>query len=133
MKFVELWQQFHPNVVIAKPMRDLCMICQENTTKLVRAANLPDHEKSDFVREQQVHLNLALAERSVYKEACKEAEDNFKTIEDTVDLSEPHDPCSLTRTMHYSFDYVQQVHIASNPMQPGPIYFKLLVNVEFSE
>ena len=26
--------------------------------------------------------------------------------------------------MHYSFDYAQQVHIPSNPMQPGPIYFK---------
>lgn len=26
--------------------------------------------------------------------------------------------------MHYSFDYAQQIHIPSNPMQPGPIYFK---------
>ena len=26
--------------------------------------------------------------------------------------------------MHYSFDYAQQVHIPSNPMQPGPIDFK---------
>jgi len=26
--------------------------------------------------------------------------------------------------MHYSFDYAQQVHFPSNPMQPGPIYFK---------
>lgn len=26
--------------------------------------------------------------------------------------------------MHYSFDYAQQVHIPSNPLQPGPIYFK---------
>lgn len=25
--------------------------------------------------------------------------------------------------MHYSFDYAQQVHLPSNPMQPGPIYF----------
>lgn len=62
--------------------------------------------------------------RSVYTEACKEAEDKFKTIEDTVDISEPHDPCSLTRTMHHSFDYAQQMHIASNPMLPGPNYFK---------
>lgn len=26
--------------------------------------------------------------------------------------------------MHYSYDYAQQVHIPSNPQQPGPIYFK---------
>ena len=27
--------------------------------------------------------------------------------------------------MHYSFNYAQQVHLPSNPMQPGPIYFKV--------
>lgn len=26
--------------------------------------------------------------------------------------------------MHYSFDYAQQVHTPSNPLQPGPINFK---------
>ena len=25
--------------------------------------------------------------------------------------------------MHYSFDYAQQVHFPSDPMQPGPMYF----------
>ena len=25
--------------------------------------------------------------------------------------------------VHYSFDFAQQVHLPSNPMQPGPIYF----------
>ena len=34
------------------------------------------------------------------------------------------DACSLNATIHYSFDYAQQVHIPSNPQQPGPIYFK---------
>lgn len=27
---------------------------------------------------------------------------------------------------HYSFDYVQQVHYPSDPLQPGPIYFLTL-------
>ncbi|KAL5013745.1 hypothetical protein ScPMuIL_008015 [Solemya velum] len=31
-------------------------------------------------------------------------------------------PCSRTMTMHYSFDFAQQVHLPSNPLQPGPIY-----------
>ena len=26
-------------------------------------------------------------------------------------------------TINYSFDFAQQVHLPSNPMQPGPIYF----------
>ena len=39
-KFINLWQQFHPSVVVAKPMSDLCITCQQNTSKLVRSANL---------------------------------------------------------------------------------------------
>ena len=27
-------------------------------------------------------------------------------------------------TMHYSFDFAQQVHYPHNPLQPGPMYFK---------
>lgn len=30
---------------------------------------------------------------------------------------------SIDIEVHYSFDYAQQVHYPSNPMQPGPIYF----------
>lgn len=32
-------------------------------------------------------------------------------------------PCSRRMSMHYSFDYAQQVHLPSDPLQPGPIYF----------
>lgn len=39
-------------------------------------------------------------------------------------MNESNDACSLNATMHYSFDFAQQIHIPSNPMQPGPIYFK---------
>ena len=36
-------------------------------------------------------------------------------------------PCSQAHSrqirMHYSFEYAQQVHLPSDPMQPGPLYF----------
>ena len=32
-------------------------------------------------------------------------------------------PASNAITAHYSFDFAQQVHYPSNPLQPGPIYF----------
>ena len=32
--------------------------------------------------------------------------------------------CSREGLCHYSLDFAQQVHYPSNPMQPGPIYFK---------
>ena len=123
-KFAELWQQLHLNVVVAKPMTDLCITCQQNTTKLLRAANLPVHEKSDCINAQQEHLNCAQAEREFYRESCSDTTTTFKTLETEISLNERHAACSLNGTMHYSFDYAQQVHFPSNPMQPGPIYFK---------
>ena len=32
-KFLEIWGKFFPNVVISKPVTDLCMTCQQNTNK----------------------------------------------------------------------------------------------------
>ena len=66
-KFNELWKQFHPNPVVAKPMSDLCFTCQHNTSKLLRAANLPEEEKSECVQAQQAHLNLVKMERELYR------------------------------------------------------------------
>ena len=123
-KFVDLWNQFCPKVVVAKPMTDLCLTCQQNTTKLVRAANLPEHEKADCIKAQQEHLDCAQVEREFYRKTCSDAATTLGQIETETNLNEMHKPCSVNATMHYSFDYAQQVHFPSNPMQPGPIYFK---------
>ena len=123
-KFIKLWEQFHPEVVVAKPMTDLCLTCQQNTSKLLRSANLPDREKSECVLAQKEHLNCIQTERDFYRNACTESKNNLKELEDTIELDEQHDACSLFTTIHYSFDFAQQSHIPSNPMQPGPIYFK---------
>jgi len=123
-KFIKLWEQFHPEVVVAKPMTDLCLTCQQNTSKLLRSANLPDREKSECVLAQQEHLNCVQTERDFYRNACTESKNNLEELEDTIELDEQHDACSLFTSIHYSFDFAQQIHIPSNPMQPGPIYFK---------
>ena len=117
-KFIDLWKRFHPNVVVAKPMTDLCFTCQQNTSKLLRAANPPEAEKSECVQAQQQHLNSVQTERELYKKVCDEAKRSFEAVEDQIDLDECRESCSLTTTMHYSFDFAQQVHIPSNHMQP---------------
>jgi len=83
-KFKDLWEQFHPNVVVAKPMTDLCVTCQQNTSKLVRSANLPDGEKSECVRAQQEHLDTVKSERELYNEVCEEAKNTFETVEPPI-------------------------------------------------
>jgi len=122
--FTKLWQQFYPDVVIAKPMTDLCFTCQQNTMKLLRSANLRNREKSEFVLAQREHLNCVQTERDFYKNACAESKSNFESFKGTMDLDEWHEACSVDTVVHYSFDFTRHVHIPSNPLQPGPIYFK---------
>ena len=121
-KFINLWQQFHPSVVVA--LSDLCITCQQNTFKLVQSANPPDREKTQCVLVQQEHLNCVQRERDLYKRVCQEAKTIFEGIEGKVVLDQQHGVCTFDITMHYLFDFAQQIHIPSNPMQPGPIYFK---------
>ena len=64
-KFIDLWEQFHPTVVVAKPLTDLCFTCQQNMSKLLRSANLPEKEKAACVQSQQEHLNCVQTEREL--------------------------------------------------------------------
>ena len=71
--FVKLWEQFHPNFVVAKPMTGLCLMCQQNTSKPLRSANLPDREKSECVIAQQEHLTCVKTERDFNNNICSES------------------------------------------------------------
>lgn len=124
-KFVTMWNELRPLVRITKPMTDLCHTCQKNNSNIYRSANLLDEEKSEIVRKQEAHLLDAERERSLYKRVCEESKRNLKPILNSLDFNETRTACSFKGKMHYSFDYAQQVHLPSNPMQPGPIYFKV--------
>ena len=124
-KFVEMWNKLRPQMRITKPMTDLCHTCQKNNTSIYRSANLPDDEKSEVVRKQEKHLLDAERERSLYKNACNESKDSIAKILHEIDFNSTRQPCSFNGKVHYSFDYAQQVQLPSNPMQPGPIYFKV--------
>jgi hypothetical protein len=97
-----------------KPSSDLCFECQKNVTSIIRSAHLSEDEKSQQLQEAEQHLRLAKTEREWYNrqiEDCK-ATDNY----DQGGTSKPS-------SMHYSFDYAQQVHYPNDPQQPGPVYF----------
>ena len=44
--FTSLWRQLLPQVVVMKPMSDLCWMCQKNSTAITRSANRPEEEKT---------------------------------------------------------------------------------------
>ena len=105
-KFLKLWEQFYLNVVITKPMTDLCFTCRQNTSKLQRAANLLESKKSECLKAHQEHLNCTQAERQFYRDSCLSSERTLETI-GTFLGSGSRDACSLNATIHYSFDYAQ--------------------------
>ena len=105
--FVKLWEQFHPDVVVAKPMTNLCLTCQQNTSKLLRSANLPEREKSECVIAQQGHLTCVKMKRDFYNNICSESQSNLKRLEERIKLDEKNMACSIDTTIHYSFDFAQ--------------------------
>lgn len=123
-KFVDLWNQLVPYIVIMRPATDLCWTCQKNNSRIFRSANLPESQKSQIVLEQQAHIGHACNERENYKKTCSLSKQSIQEILDTIDVNEPKPPCSFQGMVHYSYDYAQQLHYPSNPQQPGPIFFK---------
>ena len=125
--FCTLWRQLVPSVVLMKPMSDLCWTCQQNSPAILRAANHIESEKSASIKAAEEHLTIVQLERSFYRSSC----DDCRTLVRSHFIKDgcfaPPSPFSSISTgpvkVHYSFDYAQQVHFPSDPMQPGPIYF----------
>lgn len=119
--FRDLWQKLVPYITTMKPATDLCFTCQQGLAKVNRSANLPDEAKSLAIKEMEKHLLTVTQERSLYQTVCHESKENLPP---TATLGQ-HEPCSFNGLVHYSFDFAQQLMFPSNPLQPGPIYFKV--------
>jgi len=88
---------------------------------VIRGTNLAEEEKTARLHSQEEHLRVVQAERSLYNTMTADARATCRVQH--LACLQPSTPCSRSMSMHYSFDYAQQVHLPSNPQQPGPIYF----------
>jgi len=126
--FNYLWRTLVPSIVVMKPRSDLCWQCQQNST-IMRTANLSETEKSSSISNALEHLRIVKLERSHYKSICVECKESVRAHFVTDGKFTPPPPSSQIPCnskdikVHYSFDFAQQVHYPSNPLQPGPIYF----------
>ena len=68
------------------------------------------------------HLRHAKEERTLMNEVIAKAKVTATTA--GFQRLQPSFQNSKAIAFHYSFDYAQQVHFPSDPMQPSPIYFK---------
>ena len=71
--------------------------------KIVRSINLPELEKTDSLKEAEVHLKLAKQEREVYNTQCMKCVEELKTNQQSP------------KVVHVSFDFAQQIHFPSSP------------------
>ena len=69
--------------------------------------------------EAKKHLQIVHMERKHYKDLCDKSKEVIKKMKENVQTTVPLE----TDTIHYSFDYAQQIHYPSDPFQPGPMYF----------
>ena len=106
------------NLVLMKPMTDLCWECQKNSAAIQSAINHPECEKTAAVEAAMDHLELVQLERSYYKTKCDDCRRSIlgHFTQDGHFQPPPFSSCtppnSIPIEAHYSFDYAQQVSIA---------------------
>ena len=82
-----------------------------------------------LLRATAIYAELHTLQRAHYKSTCAECKESIRAHFVTDGKFTPPQPLSSISCnskdikVHYSFDYAQQVHYPSNPLQPGPIYF----------
>ncbi|XP_033629960.1 uncharacterized protein LOC117292140 isoform X2 [Asterias rubens] len=101
-------------------MTDLCWECQKNNNLINRTVNCEEEKKTATLQRQEAHLQHVKEERTLYKKQVADA--RVVVADGSLKLGR-NDPCSRECVMHYSFDFAQQIHYPSNPLQPGPMYF----------
>lgn len=127
--FCRLWRNLLPSVLVMKPMTDLCWTCQKNNSAIIRSVNCSEQDKSDVLKKAEEHLRIVHVERSFFTAIVAECSKSIREHYTNRNNFEAPPPSSFIKSntvsikAHYSFDYAQQVHFPSDPMQPGPIYF----------
>ena len=117
---MRVWSQYCPFIIVGRPMTDLCEKCKKHNGRIRRAVvNLDGHREE--VQAHLDHLDNVIDEREHYKNLVNQS----KTVVENLGIQvlSRNQPCSKDVTFHYSFDFAQQVHLPSSPLQVGPMYF----------
>ena len=81
---------------------------------MLRSANRPEEEKTEVVKQAEVHLLAATKAQSYLKAQVARAKENLKTnfLAKGLPIPPIHSclpACSNAIAVHYSFDFAQQV------------------------
>ncbi len=127
LSFIRIWQEAAPHTCFSKPRTDLCMTCENLKKALNRiASDLDENREDEKIRlhhQALEHLEYAKKERDYYRNCIKAAEKAYSELEPRQCVS-PCKPDSRNISMHYSWDFAQQLSYPYEDQQVGPIYFK---------
>ena len=117
----DIWNQCCGHIQIASPRHDVCAKCKKSRKKISDSVSEEDIMQS--TREMQGHVSLAQSERVVYQQCITEA----KSEAEDKGLGQLIRPLPVMSTdyqsVHYTFDFAQNVCIPHHARQMGPLYF----------
>jgi len=117
--FRRLWVNNFPHIVFSKTKSDLCMTCEEHKKQInITVAAGTEEEKLEALEKAREHLLSATKERAHYRQCIEDSRQSYSA------LMKGEEQQSKPDTMHYSWDFAQQVHYPYEDHQVGPIYFK---------
>ena len=115
--FCRLWKLLLPDIIMMRPMSDLCWNCQQNSHLILRSANSTDIEKTINLDNALEHLRVVAVERSFFRSIVG---DCSSSIRSQYSSNGSFQPPSLSSKIpenskkikgHYSFDYAQMVRV----------------------
>ncbi len=116
--FRRLWVENYPHIIFSKTKSDLCMTCEDHNKQINAAiAAGTDQEKLESLEKAKEHLLAARKERDHYRHSLEIAKQS-------LEANQGADAKAVPETMHYSWDFAQQLQYPYEDHQVGPIYFK---------
>ncbi|KAK3697578.1 hypothetical protein RRG08_033309 [Elysia crispata] len=97
------WLKHIPHIVVARPMTDLCSICQSNQTVIYRTVSVKDPRQLMLLDNPRELLLLVNRERELYNQSVGASEAVVQEL--GISNLRKSQPCSLETTILYAFDY----------------------------
>ncbi len=129
--FRQIWKSALAHITFQSGRSDLCDVCEEIRDGLRYAE---DHEFPEFMQRYRRHEDQVIAARTEYEQQIDASRHAWQSLLESVraqtlaNLSrhgrvQDQAPCRLDLSMHYSFDFAQQVHYPFSSQQRGSAYF----------
>jgi len=102
--FKRIWIKYLPHIAVMSIASDLCETYQNNNNLIMKSVNCSEEEKSERLKAQEKHLNLAKQCRNYYRTECQLSKNYWEN------LSEDDKSSGIVEgPLHYSFDYAENV------------------------